>query len=225
MARAIWNGEISFGLINIQVELYSATQPNKIHFHMVDGRDGSRIRYHKVNEDTGKEVPWAEISKSYEYEKGNFIMLDEDEIENFEPELTKTVDLETFVDLTSISPLMYEKPYYLVPKKRSLKPYVLLRESLKQTGKCGLGRVVIRAKQHLAIVIPVEDALVLNLLLFPEELKSIQDFEFPSSEDFKDKIKAKEVTLAAELIESMSDTFQPEDFNDTYSESSCCLDR
>ena len=185
---------------------------------MVDARNGSRIRYHRVNEETGEEVPWSQITKSYEYEKGSYVILDEDKLEDFEPELTKTVDLETFVDVNSISPLMYEKPYYLVPKKRSHKPYVLLRESLKQTGKCGLGRVVIRTKQHLAIIMPVEDALVLNLLLFPQELKSLKDFEFPAAEDYTDKIKAREVALSTELIASMSDTFQPKDFHDTYSE-------
>lgn len=218
MARAIWKGEISFGLINIQVELFPAITSNKIQFHLLDRRDGSRIRYQRINENTGEEVPWDQITKSYEYDDGNYIMLEEKELEEVKPELTKTIDLEEFINLSELSTLMYDKPYYLVPTKRSQKPYVLLRETLKQQNKGGIGQVVIRTKQHLAVLFPIEEALVLNLLQYPEEVKPLSNFEFPEAEDFKDKIKAKEVDLANQLIESMSGVWQPEKYKDNYQE-------
>lgn len=216
MARAIWNGEISFGLINIQVELYSAVRTNRIDLHMLDRRDSSRIRYHRINEDTGEEVPWSEITKGYEYKDGSYILLEDDELEEIKPELTKTVDLEEFVDISQVPVILYDKPYYLVPTKRSAKSYVLLREVLKKENKAGIGKVVIRAKEHIAILFPIEDALVMNLMLFPQEVRPLSEFEFPDVADFADKIKAKEIELSTQLIESMTATWDPDKYHDEY---------
>lgn len=216
MARAIWNGEISFGLINIQVELYSAVRTSRIDLHMLDRRDNSRIRYQRINEDTGEEVPWSEITKGFEYKDGNYILLEDDELEEIKPELTKTVDLEEFVDISQVPVILYDKPYYLVPTKRSAKSYVLLREVLKKENKAGIGKVVIRAKEHIAILFPIEDALVMNLMLFPQEVKPLADFEFPDVAEFEDKIKAKEVELSTQLIESMTTVWDPDKYHDEY---------
>ncbi len=218
MARPIWSGDISLGLISIDVELYPAVKPNKIPLRMIDRRDGSKIKYVRINENTGEEVPWEEIAKSYEFEKNNYVQLDKDELENFRPELTKTIDLEEFVPLTDLSVLLFDKPYYLVPSKRSQKAYVLLRETLMQQNKCGIGKVVIRTKQHLAVIFPLEDALVLNLLFFPEEIKPIGEFTFPLAEDFSDKIKSKEIDLSAQLVESMTNQWDPAAYRDDYSQ-------
>lgn len=216
MARAIWNGDISFGLIGIQVELFSATASDRISFHLVDKRDGARIRYQRVNEDTGEEVPWSQIEKSYQNEKGDQIILEKAELEEFEPKLTKTVELEEFIDLEAISPLFFDTPYYLVPGKRSQKSYVLLRETLRQANKCGMGRVVIRTKEHLCIIFPLEDVLVLHLLHFPEEIKDFSEYELPKIESFENKIRANELDLSYQLIKTMSEPWNPDKYHATY---------
>lgn len=218
MSRAIWSGNISFGLISIDVDLFTAITPNKIPLHMIDRRDGSKIKYVRINENTGEEVPWDEIAKSYEFEKNNYVPLDKELLENFKPELTKTIDLEEFVPLSDLSVLLFDKPYYLVPSKRSQKAYVLLHETLIQQNKCGIGRVVIKTKQHLAAIFPLENALVLNLLFFPEEVKPINDFSFPEIEDFSEKIKSKEIELSSELIESMTTQWDPAAYVDDYNQ-------
>ena len=218
MGRAIWKGEISFGLLNIQVELHSAIRSNKVSFKLVDERDGARVRYQRINEETGEEVSWDQIAKAYEFDDGEMLQISDEDLDEFKPELSKTIDLEQFVPLPDISVLLYDRPYYLVPSSRSGKPYVLLRETLKQQNKCGIGKVVIRTKQHLAALFPVEDALVLNLLMFPEEVKPLAQFEFPEASAFEDKIKSQEIKLSNQLVESMSGTWNPENYRDTYSE-------
>lgn len=216
MARAIWNGEISFGLINIQVELYSALRRSKIDFHLMDRKDKSRVRYQRINEDTGEEVPWSDIAKGYEYKDGNYILVEDEELKEIKPELTKTIDLEEFVDLAQVPVILFDKPYYLVPNKRSKKSYVLLREVLKQENKAGIGKVVIRAKEHIAILFPEEDALVMNLMLFPQEIRPLTDFSFPELSEVEDKIKSKEIELSTQLIESMSADWDPDKYKDEY---------
>jgi DNA end-binding protein Ku len=219
MARPIWDGEISFGLINVQVELHSAVTTNHIGLHMMDSRDHARIRYVKVNEDTGEEVPWDQIVKGYELSDDNYVVIDPEELKEIKPELTQTIELEEFVDYNELSLLLFDKPYYLVPKKRSRKSYILLREVLKQKNKVGIGKVVVRTKEYIAALLPIEDALVLNLLLFPQDIKPMEDFDFPSADSREaEKIKSKELELSAQLVDSMTSTWDPAKYHDEYRE-------
>jgi hypothetical protein len=150
MARPIWNGTISFGLLNVPVQLYSGERSVDLHFRMLDSRDKSPVRYERVNSETGEEVPWKEIVKGFEYSKGSYVVIDEEDLRKAAPESTETVDIEAFVDRADIDPMYFEKPYYLVPGKKAEKGYVLLREVLEKTGKIGIARVVIRTRQYLA---------------------------------------------------------------------------
>ena len=147
MPRPIWSGAISFGLLNVPVQLYTAERTVDLKFHMIDNRNKKRIRYERVNAETGEEVPWKQIVKAFEYSKGHYVVIDEDDIRKAAPEVTETVEIETFVKRESIDSFYFEKPYYLVPGKRAEKGYVLLRELLKKTGRVGIARVVIRTRR------------------------------------------------------------------------------
>lgn len=216
MARAVWNGHISFGLIQIPVELHSAEKRTDIHFHMVDSRNQARVRYERVNEETGEEVPWDEIVKGYEYEDGRYVLLEDEEFKRVAPEATKTVELSGFVDAAAIEPLYFEKPYYLVPGKKGDKPYMLLRESLRRSGKAGVASVVIRTRQYLALVMPRGPALMLNLLRFAQELRDTNEFRFPEGSLSDYKVTGKEVSMAGQLIESMTEDWEPAHYKDAY---------
>ena len=216
MARPIWKGQISFGLVNVPVTLYSMEKRNDLSFHLVDSRDSSRVRYERVNEATGEEVPWDKIVKGYEYDGGNYVLLSEQELAAASPELTKMIEIEQFVDLDQIDLRYFDRPYALVPGKGGDKGYVLLREALESSGKVGIARVVIRARQHLAALVPQGNALVLDLLRFHQELRSLEEFDFPegSLKDFK--ISHKELELAGKLVEGMAGEWNPEEFADEY---------
>ena len=216
MARPVWNGVISFGLLNVPVQLYTAARNVDVHFRMLDARNKKPIRYERVNAETGDEVPWKEIVKAYEYSKGNYVVVDEKEIRKLAPEATESVDIETFVDQTSIDPMFFEKPYYLVPVKKAEKGYVLLREALKKTGKVAIGRVVIRTRQYLAMMFPKDDALVLNLLRFPQEIVDQEEFAFPSGALTKFRITAAEMKMAEDLLKSMAGKWAPTDYKDEF---------
>src|SRR5687768_6241532 len=164
MARPIWKGHISFGLVNVPVTLYSGEQRADLSFRLLDSRNAARIRYERVNEETGEEVPWDKIIKGYEYDNGNYVLLSDEEIENASPELTRTIEIEQFVDMQDIDVRYFDKPYVLVPDKKGEKGYVLLREAIREAGKAGIAKVVIRARQYLAALIAQGDALVLQLL-------------------------------------------------------------
>lgn len=216
MARAVWNGHISFGLIQIPVELHSAEKRTDIQFHMVDSRDRARVRYERVNADTGEEVPWDEIVKGYEYEDGRYVLLDEEDFKQAAPEVTKSVELSGFVDAAAIDPIYFDKPYYLVPGKRGEKPYTLLRESLKRSGKAGIASVVIRTREYLALVLPRGNALMLNLLRYEQELRSAEDFDLPGEPLSHYKLTRKEVEMAEHLIETMTEEWRPAQYKDKY---------
>ncbi len=216
MARPVWNGVISFGLLNVPVQLYTAARNVDVHFRMLDARNKKPIRYERVNAETGDEVPWKEIVKAYEYSKGNYVVVDEKEIRKLAPEATESVDIETFVDQTSIDPMYFEKPYYLVPVKKAEKGYVLLREALKKPGKVAIGRVVIRTRQYLAMMFPRDDALVLNLLRFPQEIVEADEFAFPSGALAKFRITAAEMKMAEDLLKSMAGKWAPTDYKDEF---------
>lgn len=218
MANAIWKGNISFGLLNVPVTLFSAENKTDIHFRQIDSRDCSRVRYERINEETGEEVPWDKIVKGYEYDKGNYAVVDVEELKKLMPEATQSVDLETFVPMDQVDLMYFDKPYYLVPLKKYEKGYVLLRESLKATNTVGIAKVVIRTRGYLAAVLPHDNALILNLIRYPEELRSESEFAIPSGEVSEYRISDKELKMSQQLIESMTDQWQPESFHNEYRE-------
>ncbi|UXI68988.1 Ku protein [Tahibacter amnicola] len=216
MARPIWNGTISFGLLHVPVQLMSAQRSVDLHFRMLDSRDQSPIRYERVNAETGEEVPWKEVVKAFEYEKGSYVVLDEADLKKAAPESTETVDIEAFVDADAIDAMYYEKPYYLVPGKKAEKAYVLLRETLRRTEKVGIAKVVIRTRQYLAMLAPRETALVLILLRFPQEIVSADEYSFPAGTAAAHRVSAKEVAMATQLVEAMSAEWNPDDYKDDF---------
>lgn len=218
MPRPVWNGVISFGLLNVPVQLHTASRSVDLHFRMLDSRNKKPIRYERVNAETGEEVPWKDIVKAFEYSKGNYVVVEEEELRKAAPEATETVDIETFVDQDSIDPMYFEKPYYLVPGKKAEKGYVLLREVLRRTGKVGIARVVIRTRQYLAMLMPREDALVLNLLRFPQEIVAADELSFPSGALTKYRISATELRMGEDLLKSMSGKWNAADYKDEFRE-------
>lgn len=219
MARAIWKGSIAFGLVNIPVALTSAEIRPDIQLHMVDSSNHARIRYERVNADTGEEVPWDRMVKGYEHDDGKFILLTPEDLESVQPELTKTIEISEFVELSEIDPILFEKPYYLEPEKRGRKAYALLREALRSSGKAGISKVVIRTREYLSAMFVRDDVLVLMLLRFPQEVKKITTLELPSSEDKQWLPIKKEMDLALRLIGDMTEKWNPADMNDEYRES------
>lgn len=216
MARPIWKGQISFGLVNVPVTLYSAEQKADLSFRMIDSRNSARIRYERVNETTGEEVPWDKIVKGFEYDDGNYVLLSEQELENASAKLTKTIEIEQFVDLDAIDPVAFDKPYYLVPGKGGEKGYVLLREAMREAGRVGIAQVVIRSRGHLAALMPRGDALILDLLRYHQEIRPISDYDLPEGTLKDYKITKKELELATQLIDGMTTEWEPEQFKDEY---------
>ena len=218
MARGLWKGAISFGLVNVPVELYSAQKrSSELDLTMLDRRDLAPVGYKRVNKASGKEVPWEDVVKGYEYEDGRYVVLSEEDFRRANPELSKTVDILAFVDRADIPPQYYETPYYLGPGKRGEKAYVLLRDALHKSGKAGVAMVVIRTKQYLAALVPQGDVLMLNTLRYHAELKGAEDVEIP--EQLKSaRVTAKELDMAMRLVDDMSDEWRPEKYHDTYRE-------
>ncbi|MDX3936268.1 Ku protein [Stenotrophomonas sp.] len=218
MARPIWTGTLSFGLLNVPVSLMSGERNVDLHFRMLDSRDRKPIRFERVNADTGEEVPWKDIVKAYEYDKGSYVVLEEDDIRSAAPESHEAVEVETFVDAGTIDPRYYEKPYLLVPAKKAEKGYVLLRETLRSTGKVGIARVVVRTREYLCAVMAHGDALVLMILRYPQELVDPEDYKLPSGSLSEYRINSKETAMAEQLIESMSGEWKPDEYHDEFRE-------
>ncbi len=216
MARPIWKGHISFGLVNVPVVLFSAERRTDLQFNLLDSRNHARIRYERVNEVTGEEVPWRDVVKGYEYDDGSYVLLDEEDFKRAAVEATQTVEIKAFVDKDAIDHVYFDRPYYLLPGKKGEKGYVLLRETLKRSKKVGIAKVVIRARQHLAALIPMEHALVLDLLRFAQELRGFEDFEFPSGSLKEYKVSTQEIELGRKLIEAMTADWEPEQYHDEY---------
>lgn len=214
--RPLWNGSISFGLLNVPVQLVPGERSDDIHFRMMDGRDMSPIRYERVNAETGRKVAWKEITKAYEYAKGSFVPIDEQALRKAAPDATETVEIEAFVKREEIDPRYFERPYYLLPGRKAEKGYVLLREILRKSDRIGIARVVIRTRQYLSALMPFGDALVLVLMRFPEEIVAADQYAFPAGGAAKHNISAREMDMAAQLIESMATNWQPEDYHDTF---------
>jgi DNA end-binding protein Ku len=214
MARGLWKGAISFGLVNVPVELYSAQKrSSELDMTMLDKRNLSPVGYKRVNKASGKEVPWEEIVKGYEYEDDKYVVLSEEDFRRANPEASRTVDIVAFVDLNAIAPQFFDTPYYLIPGKRGEKAYALLRDTLQKSGKAGIATVVIRTKQYLAALIAQDELLILNTLRYADELKDVQELKIPEA-----KVTAKELDMAMRLVEDMSDDWKPEKYKDTYRE-------
>ena len=218
MPRSLWKGAISFGLVNVPVELHSArgdgrSGSRELDLTMLDKRDLAPVGFKRYNKTTGEEVPWAEVVKGYEYEDGKYVVLGEEDFRRANPEASRTVDIVAFVELAEVAPTYFETPYYLAPGKRGEKAYALLRDTLRKSGKAGIATVVIRTKQYLAALFPQEDVLVLNTLRYHDELKKPSSLEVPGA-----KVTAKELDMAMRLVEDMSDAWKPEAFKDTYRE-------
>ncbi len=216
MPRPIWKGHISFGLVNVPVVLYSAERRTDLQLHMVDSRDHSRIRYERVNSDTGDEVPWNMIVRGYEHSDGNYVILGEEELKRAAPEATRTIEIERFVDPKEIDTVYFDKPYYLEPGKGAEKGYVLLRRVLEDSGLVGITKVVIRTRQYNAMLAPMGKALLLNLLRYHQEIRGIDDIDVPTSVPKKQSISPQEMKIATMLVESMKGKWQPEEYHDEY---------
>jgi DNA end-binding protein Ku len=212
--RPIWKGSISFGLVNIPIALYPATRREELNFKLLRKSDLSPINYKRVAEKDGKEVPWDQIVKGYEYEKGNYVILKDEDFQRVDIEATQTVDIQDFVEQEEIDPIFFYKPYYLEPQKGGDKAYVLLRESLKETGKVGIAKVVIKTRQYLAGVKPEESVLVLELMHFIDELADPNQLHVPK----KLEVGKREMDMAKALIGSMSSKWNPQKYHDDYRE-------
>lgn len=212
--RAIWKGSISFGLVNIPIALYPATRKEELKFRLLRAKDHSPVNYKRVAEKDGKEVPWDEIVKGYEYEKGKFVVLNEKDFQRVDLEATQTVDIQDFVDIDEIDPMYFYKPYFLEPQKGGDKAYVLLREALADGKKVGIAKVVIKTRQYLAGVKALKHALVLELMHFAEELSDAEKLNVPK----KLEIGKRERDMAQALVKSMTSKWDPEKYHDDYRE-------
>src|SRR5262245_12125852 len=218
MSRSIWKGAISFGLVNIPVVLYSAEDRNTFDLTMLDRRDMKPVGFKRYNKETGKEVPWEQIVKGYEYEKERYVVLTDEDFRRANVEATQTVDIVSFVNAAEIAPPAFETPFYLAPDKRGDKGYALLRETLKTTNKVAIATVVIRTRQYMAALIPWKDVIVLNTLRYANELRATKDLEISSKSLKAVGVTPRELDMAEKLVEEMSDSWKPEQYKDTYQE-------
>ncbi len=213
MPRGLWKGAISFGLVNVPVELFSAEKrAAEIDLTMLDKRNLAPVGYKRVNKETGKEVPWGEIVKGYEYQDDRYVVLSDEDFRRANVEASKTVEIVAFVDAADIPPQFFEKPYYLAPGKRGEKAYALLRDAMKKSGKAGIASVVIRTRQYLAAMVVQDDVLLLNTLRYEDELRDPKDLDIPG----KLKISQKEIELALRLIDDLAAKWDPAKYKDTY---------
>ena len=216
MPRPIWSGAISFGLVNVPVKLMGAVSPKDVRFNQLEAGTGARIKQKRVSAETGEEVPFDQIVKGYEVSPDNYVVIEPQELEALDPKATRSIEIEDFVDLDQIDPLYFERPYYLVPDKGGAKAYALLLEAMKESKKVGIARLVLRTKQYLAAIRPLGDALVLETLLYPDEVTLPDEIEGLPRDDVE--IQDRELKIARQLIESLSTEFEPENYRDEYRE-------
>ncbi len=227
MARAIWKGSISFGLVNIPVALFSAeNRSEELSFHMLDRRDMSPVGYKRINKRTGDDVPWDEIVKGYEYEDGSYVVVTDEDFIRANVEATRTVEIVDFVEGKEIDPAFYEKPYYLAPaNKAANKGYALLRETLKRTGKVGIAKVVIRTREYVAALISHGPVMLLDVMRYGYEVREASEVEVPSEDLKKLGVTDKELQLAETLVDHMVTEWDPSKYKDTYREDVLALIR
>lgn len=214
MPRAIWTGAISFGLVYIPVQLHSASHTSSLDLDLLDRRDFSPVGYQRVNKRTGKVVEWADIVKGYQYEKGKYVALNEEDFRQANVKATQTIDIQQFTDQASIPPEYFETPYFLAPGKGGAKVYALLRDALKKSKKAAVATFVMRGRQHLAMLHPSDQALMLNTLRFEEEVRSADELDLPGKSA---GVSSKELAMAERLIDDMTGKWNPSEFKDTYS--------
>lgn len=215
MARPIWSGSVSFGLVNIPVKLFSAVSRKTVRFNQLEASTGSRIKQKRVSASTGEEVAYENIVKGYELPSGEYITIDEDELASLDPEAARTIDLEEFVDLVDIDPIFYDSAYYLAPSPDTQKPYKLLVTAMEESGKVGIARFVMRTKQYLAAIRPVDGRLVLSTMVYADEVVAPSEVElFDGLDDVE--LKENELAMARQLISSLEAEFEPDKHTDTY---------
>ena len=215
MARAIWSGAISFGLVNVPVKLYSATSPKSVRFNQLSSKTGARIRQKRVDPTTDEEVPYEDIVKGYEITPDRYVLISTEELEALDPKATRTIDIEEFVDLADIDPIYYDHSYYLAPAAGGAKAYRLLVDAMRESGKVGIGRVVLRSKQQLCALRPTGEALTLSTMLFGDEVLSpdrLDELESVGEAEASDR----ELSMAQQLIDSLSSDFEPDKYQDEY---------
>src|SRR5688572_26480424 len=214
MARAMWKGAIAFGLVTIPVELYSATRDHRPRFRLLHAKDESPVHYERVCQSEGKAVGWEDLVKGYEYEKGQFVVLTKDDFKTAALQKTKTIDILDFVDPKEVDERYFETPYYLQAGKGADRAYALIREAIRESGKIGIAKIILRDAQHLAAIEAIGDALVLTMMRFADELADLEDFNFPK----KGEIRPAELRMARQLVESLSATWEPDKYTDEYKE-------
>ncbi|MDD4972777.1 MAG: Ku protein [Bacteriovorax sp.] len=215
MRSNIWKGALSFGLLNIPVRLMLASEEKALHFSLLDEKDLAPIRYKKINAKTGKEVPYNRITKGYEYKKNQYVVMTDKDFKEANVEATGTIDIENFVELKDIDLMFLERPYYLVPEKNGEKGYFLLSEAMKKSKKVAIAKIVIRAKQHLVMIMVRGNYLVLEIMRFAHEVLEADEVDYFSTLK-KAKFSSKEMSMAQALIESMTSIWKPEQYKDTY---------
>ncbi len=214
MPRAIWSGSISFGLVNVPVKLFTAVQPKDVRFNQLEAGTNARIKQKRVSAQTGEEVSYDNIVKGYEIAPDRYVVITPEELEALDPKATHSIDIEDFVDLDQIDPIFFERPYYLVPESGGTKAYALLRDAMRDSGKVGIARLVLRTKQYLAAIRPLGDALVLETLLYGDEVVDQDALELPAEGEVE--VSDRELKIARQLIESLTDDFDPEKYRDEY---------
>lgn len=215
MARAIWKGAISFGLVHIPVSLNTAVSSERVDFDWLDKRSMDPVGYKRVNKVTGKEIDKEHIVKGVEYEKGRYVVISEEEIRNARPEATQTINIFSFVDAREIPLQQFDTPYYLSPDRGGGKVYALLREALESTGKVALATVVLHTRQHLALLRPLQDALVMITLRWPEEVRGLASLELDKSVT-DSKLDKRELDMARKLVQDMSGSWSPDEYHDAF---------
>jgi len=218
MPHAIWKGSISFGLVTVPVSLFAAEQPRELAFHVLDGRDMSQVHNKRVSASTGEEVPFDRIVKGFEVEEGRWVVVSDEDLRAANVEATQTIDVLAAVCASDIDPAYFDKPYYLAPEKAGRKAYALLRETLKEAKRVALAKIVIRTRQHLAAIVPEGDALVLELLRYPYELRSTDGLDLPGADLDAAGVTKAELTLAKQLVDAIAKPFEPEapEYRDTF---------
>jgi DNA end-binding protein Ku len=215
MPRSIWSGAISFGLVNVPVKLYSAVSRKTVRFNQLNAETGNRIAQKRVDTATGEEVPFDQIVKGYELARDRYVVITPDELDALDPEKTRTIDIEDFVDLSEIDPVYYDHPYYLVPDKGATKAYALLMGAMEEAGKVAIARVVIRSKEALVAIRPAGDVLMMETMLFHDEVVPTDDIEdLPEATELK--ASERELKMAQQLIDSLSADFDPSRYKDEY---------
>ena len=210
----MWKGSLAFGLVNIPVELFSATRDHRPRFRLLHAKDESPVQYERVCQSEGKPVAWEDLVKGYEYEKGQFVVLTKEDFRSAALEKTKTIDILDFVDPKEVDERYFETPYYLQPGKGADRAYALLREAIRDSEKIGIAKIILRDVQHLAAVEAIGDALVLTMMRFADELADLSDFRFPKATD----MRTAELKMAKQLVENLSAKWEPEKYTDEYRE-------